>query len=231
MTLEELVACDALPINLLLQEIWGESIFFDVFFNHISSQNHHVLIAEDTCEVVGFLSAFLVPSLVPRWEIDLVVVHPKSQRRGVGTTLIQEGLTYGTYLGVYCAKASIRVDNYASQRAFSNAGFILDDQVHSLLTWDPLACGHNVQTISDVCLIPIETLIYRGLWIEGFVESQLTVKEQHTVIRAAQNRIYHENRLNTGMFVRDSSMQLIAPDLLTSSTNCGQFHNWQYIFK
>ena len=73
------------------------------------------------CQV--FLSAFLVSSATPQWEIDLIVVHPKSHGKGIGTSLIEEALMSGSNLGVHWAKASIRVDNYASQRAFSKVGF------------------------------------------------------------------------------------------------------------
>ena len=53
-----------------------------------------------------------------------------------------------------------------------------------------------------------------GLWIEGFIE-----------------RLEHENRLNTGLFMPDSFKHTAAPDLLTAATNFGQYHWWQYAFK
>ena len=113
--------------------------------------------------------------------------------------MTQEALTYGTNLGSYWAKASIRVNNHASQRAFSKAGFTTDDQACSLLLWDPLACASVTNVAEDVRLMPVDTLTYCGLWIEGFVESQLSVKEQRNVIRGAQSRIFHESRKNTSM--------------------------------
>ncbi len=226
------LACpdDAQSIHLILQEVWGESLLFDVFSDHISSPEHQVFVAVDTGEIAGFLFAFLVPEPMPQWEIDTIIVHPKSQGKGIGTSLIQDALTYGSNLGVSWAKASIRVNNHASQRAFSKAGFTTDDQVLSLLLWDPLACESVTNVVEDVRLMPVDALTYRGLWIGGFVESQLSVKEQHSVIRAAQSRIFHENRLNTSMFIPDSLKQTIAPDLLASATDYGQFHHWYYKF-
>lgn len=82
-----------------------------------------------------------------------------------------------------------------------------------------------------VRLIPVNTLLYRGLWIDGFFESQLSPKEQHDAIRAARNSIFHENRLNTGMFISDSLKHTIAPDLLTAATDFGEYHRWVYPFK
>ncbi len=222
---------DAHAIHQILQETWGESLLFDVFADHISSSEHQVFVAVEAGEVSGFLSAFLVSSATPQWEIDLIVVHPKSQRKGIGTSLIEEALMSGSNLGVGWAKASIRVDNYASQRAFSKVGFTTDAQVRSLFIWDPLVCESATDVPETVRLIPVNTLLYRGLWIDGLFESQLSLKEQHDVIRAARNSIFHENRLNTGMFIPDISKHTLAPDLLTAATDFGQYHRWEYSFK
>ena len=126
---------DAQAIHLILQETWGDSLLFDVFMDHISSSEHQVFVAVEAGEVAGFLSAFLVSSTVHRWEIDLIVVRATSRGKSIGTSLIEEALTYGSNLGAYCTAASIRVDNYASQRAFFKAGFTTDAQARSLFLW------------------------------------------------------------------------------------------------
>ena len=219
---------DAEAVHRILQEAWGDSLLFDVFMEHVSSPEHQVFVAAN--EVAGFLSAFLVPSSVPRWEIDLVVVCSVSRGKGIGTSLIEAALAYGSNLGVRWAKASIRIDNYASQRAFSKAGFTTDTQVGNVLVWDPLACKSTTNVPETVHFVPVDTLTYRGLWIEGFVESQLPRREQHNVIRAARNSIFHEDRLNAGLFIPDGLKHTIAPDLLTAATDFGQYHRWQYAF-
>ena len=222
---------DAEAIHRILQETWGDSLLFDVFVDHISSPEHQVFVAVEAGEVGGFLSAFLIPSPVPRWEIDLIIVRSTSQGKGIGTSLIEEALIYGSHLGARWAKASIRVDNYASQRAFSKVGFTTDAQVGSVFVWEPLACESATNGSETVHFIPVDTLTYRGLWLEGFSESQLSAKEQHSVIRAARNSIFYEDRINTGVFIPDSLKQTIAPDLLTAATDYGQYHRWKYPFK
>ena len=222
---------DAQAIHRILQETWDESLLFDVFTDHISSPEHQVLVAVEAGEVAGFLSAFLVSSPIPRWEIDLIIVRSAVQERGIGTSLIEEALTYGSRLGVHWAKASIRIDNYASQRAFSKVGFTTDAQVRNLLLWKPLAWRFAMNMPETVHLIPVDALTYCGLWIEGFVESQLSQQAQRYVIRTAQSRIFDEDRLNTGMFVPDDLKDITALDLLTTATNHGQYHRWQYAFK
>ena len=219
---------DAQAIHLILQETWGESLLFDVFMDHVSSPDHQVFVAVDADEVVGFLSAFLVPNPTPQWEIDLIIVRLRNHGKGIGTSLIEKALTYGSNLGAHWAKASIRIDNYASQRAFSKAGFTTDAQVRSLLLWEPLACQSATHVPDTVHFIPVNTLTYRGLWIEGFIEPQLSSKEQLNVIRAARNCIFHEDRLNTGLFMPDSFKHTLAPNLLTAATDFGQYHRWEY---
>ena len=222
---------DAEAIHLILQETWGDALLFDVFMDHVSSPEHQVFVAVEAGEIAGFLSAFLVPSPVPRWEIDLIVVRSTRRGKGIGTSLIAEALAYGSHLGVQGAKASIRIDNYASQRAFSKASFATNAQVRSLFLWEPLDCESVPNVPKTVHFIPVDTLTYRGLWIEGFIASQLPLKEQHDVIRAARNSIFHEDRMNTGMFIPDSLKETVMPDLLTSATHHGQYHRWQYVFK
>ena len=222
---------DAQAIHLILQETWGDSLLFDVFMDQISSPAHQVFVAVDGGEIAGFLSAFLVPSTTPRWEIDLIIVRSTSRGKGIGTSLIEKALTYGSNLKVPCAAASIRIDNYASQRAFSKTGFTRDAQVGSLFLWNPSTCQPTINVPETVHFIPVDTLTYRGLWIEGFVAAQLPVKEQHNVIRAAQSRISHEDRMNTGLFIPESLKQTITPDLLADASHHGQYHRWQYAFK
>ena len=222
---------DAQAIHLILQETWGEPLLFDVFIDHVSSSEHQVFVAVDSGEIAGFLSAFLVSSPVPQWEIDLIIVRSTSRGKGIGTSLIEEALTYGSDLGVRWTKASIRIDNYASQRAFSKTGFTTDAQVGNIFVWDPVACKFATNAPETVHFIPVDTLTYRGLWIEGFSESQLSAKEQHNVIRAARNSIFYEDRISTGVFIPDSLKQTIAPDLLDDATDLGQYHRWHYELK
>ena len=222
---------DAQAIHRILQKTWGDSLLFDVFTDHILSPEHQVFVAVETNEVVGFLSVFLVSSTIPRWEIDLVVVCSANRGKGIGTSLIEAALTYGSHLSAHSAKASIRIDNYASQRAFSKTGFTTDGRVGNVFVWDPLAGKSATNVPETVHFISVDTLTYHGLWIEGFVESQLPWKEQHNVIRAARNSIFREDRLNAGVFIPEGLKHTIAPDLLTAATNFGQYHRWVYPFK
>lgn len=224
-------ADDAQAIHLILQEVWGESLLFDVFIGSITSSLHQILVAVEDSEIAGFLSAFLVPSQPLRWEIDILAVRPRSQAKGIGTSLIEETLICGSKQGVHNARAVIRVDNVASERAFSKTGFATDSQERNLLLWGPSVCKPVHWPPETVHLIPVNTLTYRGLWIEEFFETQLTRMEQHNVICSARNHIIRENRLHTGMFVPDDLKGVIDPELATVATDGGQYHLWERAFK
>lgn len=223
---------DGAPIHRLLQETWKEPLLFDVFMDHIASETHQITVAVEAGEIAGFVSAFLVPLPTPRWEIDLIMVGPTSRGKGVGTALIQKALTYGPQFGVSWAKASIRTDNVPSQRAFAKAGFTTEGDGRRLLLWEPLPCRPaDTDLPKSVHLIPVDTLLYRGVWIEGFFESELPPTAQQRVIRAARNVAFQGNRLNTGMFTPDRLKQSIAPNLLTTATDFGQYHWWEYEYR
>ena len=124
-----------------------------------------------------------------------------------------------------------KISNNASQRAFSKMGFTTNFQVRSLLLWEPSTCEPVNSAPKAVHLIPVNTLTYRGLWIERFFEAQLTRIEQHNVICSARSCIFHEDRLHTGMFIPDDLKEAIAPELVAVATNGGQCRWWERAFK
>lgn len=220
--IREASVADAEAIHNLLQESWGESLLFDVFHEHIASPTHQIRVAVESGEVVGFVSAFLVPRRPVRWEVDLILVRAESRGCGIGTTLIKQTLADGVRFGAGLAKASIRVDNVPSQRAFSKAGFTADSEVRHLLLWDPLASETLPDIPQNVHLIPVNTLLYQGVWIEG----DLAPAVQHVVIQVARGLASQGECLNTGMFTPARLKATFAPDLLAAATDFGQYHWW-----
>ena len=208
--------------------MWEESLLVEVFVGCISSPSHLVLVAIEDDEIAGFLSVFLAPKPLPRWEMDLIAVRPKSQGRGIGTYLVKEAFSYGSNQGARLARASIHVNNYSSQCAFAKAGFATDSRARILFLWEPLASDRAINVPEAIHLIPVNTLTYRGLWIEGFVEAELDTQEQRNMVCCARSRISHENRLYTGTFVPEDLKGTIAPDLLNIASDHGQYHWWEH---
>jgi len=74
-------------------------------------------------QVIGFVVAFLTHGLRgPRWEIDLLAVHPDWARRGLATRLIGTAAAYGACVAGR-ARAVVSTENSGSGRAFARAGF------------------------------------------------------------------------------------------------------------
>ncbi len=229
-------AGDAEAVHRILQETWGEPLLFDVFREHIASPTCDISVAVEADEIVGFLSAFIVRGATTRWELDLIIVRAESRGKGIATALIRRALLHGATLGASWAKASIRVDNHASQRAFSKAGFTTDSHTQTLYLWTPAPDATpptkraTERAAALAHLIPINSFLYRGVWIEGFFEDERTVSEQQHIIRTARRVVSDGNRLNTGMFVRDDQREQVAPSVLATATNYGQYHWWTYRF-
>jgi len=135
-------------------------------------------------------------------------------------------LSFASDQGANLARAFIRVDNRVSQHAFTRVGFLTDSVVRSLLLWEPLASDIPMSVPEVVQLIPADTLTYRGLWIEGLFESELSMQEQRNVVCSARNWIAREGRQNTGTLVPVDHHWKLAPDLISIATDHGRYHRW-----
>lgn len=218
-------------------------------------------------QVVGFIVAFLTHGLGdPRWEIDLLAVHPDWTGRGLATRLIRKAAAGGMRLARR-ARAVVATDNSASARAFLRAGFRragvcellicrLEDQaprpwvalgvtvreaasIEEVAGWLPKDAVPGVFDESEVgqerCgltllvaeyhghpagyaeLIEVQTLLYRGIWIEALststplagAEQVNTALVRGALIHEAVNRASAAGLDEIGMLVpeRDQAMR------------------------
>lgn len=140
-------------------------------------------------ETVGFVAGFTTtsPEGVQRWEIDLLAVRPAHQGQGIGRQLINASVELGRRSGSALARALIQEKNAASQRAFVNQGFIASEPM-AMYRWEPVTdettiARFNVIPDPHPSIIPVSTLTYRGLWLEG----DLTEK----IIQTAKQRVFN----------------------------------------
>mmetsp|Transcript_15859 Transcript_15859/g.61963 ORF Transcript_15859/g.61963 Transcript_15859/m.61963 type:complete len:257 (-) Transcript_15859:31-801(-) len=128
-----------------------------------------------------------------RWEVDLIGTHPAARRRGVAATLLTALLERGREAvpGPCLCRALIRVDNIASQGLFASKGFVRTPQEHYIWTreYDASPQGAQASSAPSCHMIPVDTLLYAGLWLEDLAASGDLVAELTTVERhAASNR-------------------------------------------
>lgn len=211
----------------VLHDVWEESLLGDVFESHTLSDDCLILVSEHGGQVEGFSSAFLTPPPVSCWEVDLVAVLPNSRGKGLGVDLIR-----GTVLGAprgkaEIARASIRIDNRASQRAFEKVGFTTDMTESTLLLWGPTEEYDEPCSIPGVTLVPVDTLTYRGLWIE-VQDKEADGPMMRTAINSARCRIAKEGRLNTGVGVSDAQRSRLSRELGDGREH-GRYHRWTMV--
>ena len=180
-------------------------------------------------EVVGFTIAFVAHSLHgSRWEIDLLAVHPRWQGRGLGRRLIRAAAAHGATLARR-ARALVADDNGASARAFAAVGFRRAAEADHLLVyrtdqqapppladpavrvwavaeepqrgWALLLAAQGDRPVGYVELLRVETLLYRGVWLESWRAE--TAAAGAALVRAALARAVDEGRQEVGAVVPD----------------------------
>jgi GNAT superfamily N-acetyltransferase len=126
------------------------------------------LVAEVAGVVAGFVDGFLTLSNigVRRWEVDLLAVQPNYQGRGIATDLVAASTQAGWEMGASLARALIAVENIASQRTFAHCGYVLDPTLRGIWVASQ-GDGQAVSVPEKLHLIPVHTLNYRGVWLEG----------------------------------------------------------------
>ncbi len=207
-----------------LDEAWKETLYGDNFERHVSSPNCSLLVSVDELGLSGFVSTFLSPPPTSSWEIDLLVVRPEKQGRGIGTALIQAAVQAAPE-AIRCARASIRVDNRASQQAFSKAGFSSDLTERTLVLWGPRSDRCSPESEGGFCLVPVDTLTYRGLWIEA-PDGQFDSSDLDAAIRCARSRIARERRANTGVALTRDQLKRFSGQLGDGRQH-GEYHRWR----
>lgn len=153
---------------------------------------HQTHIATISGQPAGFVSSFLTQSATgqQRWEIDLLAVHPDFRGRGLGSKLVETAVNATPTVAF--ARALIHVDNLPSQRSFARHGFqpsgspvILHICSHPTPHTTPLPPATH--------LVPVNTLTYRGLWLEGDLSP--------TAFQSAQTECLHQQRDLVGTLI------------------------------
>jgi ribosomal protein S18 acetylase RimI-like enzyme len=109
-------------------------------------------------EVTGFVTAFPTHTLYgSNWEVDLVAVQPAFQKQGIATELVKAAVEGAGGHGLDVARAVVAMDNPASQRAFTKAGFTPDETVCYLLLYEirgfaPRPLDSGSVTVRDLAL-------------------------------------------------------------------------------
>jgi ribosomal protein S18 acetylase RimI-like enzyme len=222
---------DITGIEDVVQAVWNdETVLPEVAEAQIEHPDASLWVADDDGQIAGFVSGFLTTSYEgeKRWDVDLIAVRPSDQSEGLGRSLIATIWIDAQAHEAAYARALVRNDNLASQRAFSLAGFETDRRSLRLYVWSPWEYGEpGMQLPFGVSLLPVDTLTYRGLWIEGFDPAMVSPDEQRAVISAARAQVAEEDRFNTSALIPARTERRLADDLRSMAIVKGTYHWWR----
>ncbi len=177
------------------------------------------LVATKDAAVMGFVGCLFTayPTGGRRFELDLLAVAPEAQRRGVGTRLVAASKSFAADAGARQVRALVRCENAAMQRLCRRHGFARSSDVFELHIVDPQPVAHQSR-LHEARVIPVETLSYSGLWLEGKLSReaiadahQLASQIEVTVIGA----VIPNNALETRKLLQASSFRKV-----------GAYHWW-----
>lgn len=165
-------------------------------------------LAQAAGQVVGFMHAFATfDGGLTTWELDLLAVHPDWRRRGIATELVRRA-TRDAPSSAARARTMIATDNIPSAKAFQRVGYDTDaglSRIYVLDTpggdapspewppevtiaqqpgkpsWVAAAAGHG-----RVSLLAVRTVLYDGLWVEGFARDTSPALLAAALAHAAQ---------------------------------------------
>ena len=148
--------------------VWTDSVDPINVERVLQNHDHVTQVAIQNSIVVGFVDGFETLSIrrERRWEVDLLAVHGDFQYQGVGSALIQANLAAAKSSGCKITRALIATDNYASQKAFHKNQFEPDETVLSLYMHSQPTNQYATPN-KQAHLITVDTINYRGIWVEG----------------------------------------------------------------
>ncbi len=192
-------------------------------------------VAEVEGRVVGFATAFPTRTLqVDGWEVDLVAVHPRHQRQGMGTALIKHAVVGAPDSGATQVRAVVAVKNSPSRRAFEAVGFQTLPETYHLMRCTvagaaarppvpgmeairPLAGEADAQAVLRLAQTSPRT-VSQVIRLAGTEAHTLLVAERDGRISAFAELVKVQTLLYAGIWVE----RLIAPALSRKGSHPGQ---------
>ncbi len=214
----------------VVEAAWPDNtLLVDVTQEQITRTDSALWVIRAAGHVAGFAFGFLTKSYddVRHWEIDLLAVHPRVQGHGLSGKLIGLMWKEAEDHGVDLARALVRIDNTPAQKAFTAAGFENARRVQNMYLWSPMdGTAPSSQLPFGVMLRPVDTLTYRGLWIEGMDPATLPPNAQREIVTAARTQAAAEERFNTSALIPAHNENRLAPDMRSMGVMQGSYHWW-----
>lgn len=169
--------------------------------------------------VIGFAGCLFTahPAGGRRFELDLLAVAPEAQSRGAGGKLVAASIAYARDERARQMRALVRRENAAMQRLCLRHGFARSSEAFELHVVNPQPVARRSR-LHNARVIPVETLSYAGIWLEGELSREAIADAHHlasqieaTVIGA----VIPSKALETGKLLQASGFQKL-----------GAYHWW-----
>lgn len=151
-------------------------------------------------QVVGFVGNFLTDSAAGkrRFELDLLAVAEEARGIGVGTALVKATVDAAQRTDADLIRALVGSGNIVMRGICLACGFRRDKTGYALYVLALPTSAAMAETIpdplpSDAHLVPVETLTYSGVWLEGSLTNAAFI--------AARERAARESREILGTVV------------------------------
>ena len=211
---------DAFGIADVKRDTWpDEKTDVDTIRKAIYNSKHHTLVAHVDEKIIGFVDGFSTVSSknTLRYEVDLLAVAPDFRKLGVARKLVEAQIETAAEVKPVLYRALIHHENAASQAVFKSCGFQMGEAC-GLYISSPKVSGRDVSKTCSCHLIPVETMLYQGLWLEDASGAQDFSYARHIS--------YEKNCEMVGGVIPDE-FEAIQKSALENGFNFqGKFHWW-----
>lgn len=185
----------------------------------LETPSHQTLLALAGSELAGFVSCFVTSSAAgnARWEIDLLAVHPHFRRKGVASELLKTAVS-SLPPEATLSRGLIEVSNIGSQRSFARHGFQTDGVGYNLYisATTPYA---SATCPPETHLVPVNTLNYRGIWIEGVLSAEALAAGQAERLRQKVDVV--------GILIREDDIENNEQAQQSQFESVGRYQWWE----
>lgn len=225
-TIRHAMPADIEGIATVLQDALGETIDLAFGKELLAGKRHPVWVAEGSDGAIqGLTSTFMtvVQTAVRRWEIDLLAVHSSARRQGLAEKLLRATSQDSRRHRVNLSRGLVRVSNTAAQRAFRAADYYTTGLIYHLHWWPAQDMGVELPDDKTVSVIPVDTLTYRGIWLEGLDSPTIAPELQQIYLQAARTLAAREGRVMVSSLIAKALPSGVSEDHQVE----GQFQWWR----
>lgn len=185
-TLRAAQPADAPGIAHVHQSVWHDETLDPLRVARlIADGQRYTAVAVHDGEVIGFADGFITTSAsgVRRWELDLIAVLPQCHRQGVASALVSAMNAPARDHRAAVVRALAHQANVAIHRTLQKAGYTCHEPGLSLYVASAER-GAQADAPAASHLIPVETLSYAGVWLEGEITPRSLRLARHCAARA-----------------------------------------------